>query len=74
MAGGHRGVAAGRKLVTGTTRARDKAERARHCFDAMLDYEELGGIFAWGMIDHFSWLQGFASRRAMLPAQNRSAP
>ncbi len=28
----------------------------------MLDYEALGDILAWGMVDKFSWLQGFAPR------------
>ena len=28
----------------------------------MLDYDSLGDILAWGMVDGFSWLQGFAPR------------
>ena len=28
----------------------------------MLDYDELGDVLAWGMVDEFNWLQGFAPR------------
>jgi endo-1,4-beta-xylanase len=28
----------------------------------MLDYDALGDVLAWGMVDQFSWLQGFAPR------------
>jgi endo-1,4-beta-xylanase len=38
------------------------ADYARRYFDVMLDYDELGDILAWGMVDKFSWLQGFAPR------------
>jgi endo-1,4-beta-xylanase len=38
------------------------ADYARRYFDVMLDYPELGDILAWGMVDGFSWLQGFAPR------------
>ncbi len=38
------------------------ADFARRYFDVMLDYDELGDILAWGMIDKFSWLLGFARR------------
>jgi len=38
------------------------AEFARRYFDVMLDYPQLGDVLAWGMVDKFSWLQGFAPR------------
>ena len=38
------------------------AEYAQRYFDLMLEYEELGDIVAWGMVDRFNWLQGFAPR------------
>lgn len=38
------------------------AEYARRYFDLMLDYEALGDILAWGLVDRFNWLQGFAPR------------
>ena len=38
------------------------ADYARRYFDVMLDYDELGDILAWGMVDKFSWLQGFTPR------------
>jgi endo-1,4-beta-xylanase len=38
------------------------ADYARRYFDVMLDYDELGDILAWGMVDKFSWLQDFAPR------------
>jgi endo-1,4-beta-xylanase len=38
------------------------ADYARRYFDVMLDYPELGDILAWGMVDKFNWLQGFAPR------------
>lgn len=28
----------------------------------MLEYEQLGDILAWGMVDGYSWLQGYARR------------
>jgi endo-1,4-beta-xylanase len=38
------------------------AEYARRYFDVMLEYGELTDILAWGMVDQFNWLQGFAPR------------
>ncbi len=38
------------------------AEYARRYFDVMLEYGELTDILAWGMVDGFNWLQGFAPR------------
>ena len=48
------------------------ADYARRYFDVMLDYAELGDILAWGMVDRFSWLQGFAPREDGLEV--RSCP
>ena len=44
------------------TRDAKVADYARRYFDVMLDYAQLGDILAWGMVDRFSWLQGFAPR------------
>ena len=38
------------------------ADYTRRYFDLMLEYDALGDILAWGMVDKFSWLQGFAPR------------
>lgn len=38
------------------------ADYARRYFDVMLSYPQLGDILAWGMVDKFCWLQGFAKR------------
>lgn len=52
------------KALPGTIPERDAkvADYARRYFDLMLEYEQLGDILAWGMVDKFSWLQGFAPR------------
>jgi endo-1,4-beta-xylanase len=52
------------KALTGDIATRDAkiADYARRYFDLMLDYPQLGDILAWGMVDRFSWLQGFAPR------------
>jgi len=52
------------KALPGDIAVRDKrvAEFARRYFDVMLDYPQLGDVLAWGMVDKFSWLQGFAPR------------
>jgi len=68
-------VAMGYKLLISEFDVKDKAlpgdivlrdarvaDYARRYFDVMLDYAELGDILAWGMVDRFSWLQGFAPR------------
>jgi endo-1,4-beta-xylanase len=70
-----RSVAMGYKLLVTEFDVKDKAlpadlasrdakvaDYARRYFDLMLDYRELGDILAWGMVDRFSWLQGFAPR------------
>lgn len=38
------------------------AEFSRRYFDLMLEYEQLNDILAWGMVDGYSWLQGFSPR------------
>ena len=38
------------------------ADYTRRYLDVMLDYAVLDDILAWGMVDRFSWLQGFAPR------------
>lgn len=52
------------KALPADIAARDAkvADYARRYFDVMLDYAQLGDILAWGMVDRFSWLQGFAPR------------
>ena len=35
------------------------ADFARRYLEVMLEYEELGDILAWGMVDRFNWLQYF---------------
>ena len=52
------------KALPGDIATRDAkiADYARRYFDLMLDYPQLGDILAWGMVDRFSWLQGFAPR------------
>lgn len=52
------------KALPGDIATRDAkvADYTRRYFDVMLDYPALGDILAWGMVDGFSWLQGFAPR------------
>jgi endo-1,4-beta-xylanase len=52
------------KALPGDVATRDAkvADYSRRYFDVMLDYPELGDVLAWGMVDKFSWLQGFAPR------------
>jgi endo-1,4-beta-xylanase len=52
------------KALPGDIALRDArvADYARRYFDLMLEYDELGDVLAWGMVDRFSWLQGFAPR------------
>jgi endo-1,4-beta-xylanase len=52
------------KALPGNVALRDErvADFARRYFDVMLDYDALGDILAWGMVDKFSWLQGFSPR------------
>jgi endo-1,4-beta-xylanase len=52
------------KALPGDVARRDErvADFARRYFDVMLDYDALGDVLAWGMVDKFSWLQGFSPR------------
>jgi endo-1,4-beta-xylanase len=52
------------KALPGAIPERDAkvADFSRRYFDLMLEYGELKDILAWGMVDRFSWLQGFAPR------------
>jgi endo-1,4-beta-xylanase len=52
------------KALPGNLTVRDErvADFARRFFDVMLDYDQLGDILAWGVVDRFSWLQGFSPR------------
>ena len=52
------------KALPGDIALRDArvADFTRRYFDLMLEYEQLGDVLAWGMVDRFSWLQGFAPR------------
>jgi endo-1,4-beta-xylanase len=52
------------KALPGDIARRDEriADFVRRYFDVMLDYDALGDVLAWGMVDKFSWLQGFAPR------------
>jgi endo-1,4-beta-xylanase len=62
------------KALPGEIAVRDArvADFTRRYFDLMLEYEELGDVLAWGMVDRFSWLQGFAPRDDKLEV--RSCP
>jgi endo-1,4-beta-xylanase len=68
-------VAMGYKLLISEFDVKDKAlpsdiairdarvaDYSRRYFDVMLEYPQLGDVLAWGMVDRFSWLQGFAPR------------
>ncbi|MXO60174.1 glycosyl hydrolase [Altererythrobacter salegens] len=52
------------KALPGDIALRDErvADFTRRYFDLMLEYKELSDILAWGMVDRFNWLQGFAPR------------
>ena len=52
------------KALTADIAERDAkiAEYTERYFELMLEYSELGDILAWGMVDPFNWLQGFAPR------------
>ena len=43
------------------------ANYTRAYMEVMLSYPQLRDILAWGMVDKFSWLQGFAPRADGLP-------
>jgi endo-1,4-beta-xylanase len=38
------------------------ADFARRYLDLTLSYPQVGDVLAWGMVDKYSWLQGFAPR------------
>ena len=44
------------------TRDRMVAEYAKAYLDVMLSYPQLRDILAWGMVDRYSWLNGFDPR------------
>lgn len=48
-------------------RDRMVADYAKAYLDLMLSYPQLGDILAWGMVDRYSWLEGFDPRRDNLP-------
>ena len=52
------------KALPGGIALRDErvADYTRRYFDVMLDYPQLSDILAWGMVDRYNWLQGFAPR------------
>lgn len=52
------------KALPGNIPYRDAkvADFARRYLDVMLSYPELQDILVWGMVDKYSWLQGFAPR------------
>jgi endo-1,4-beta-xylanase len=43
-------------------RDRMVADYARAYLDVMLSYRQLGDILVWGMVDRYSWLEGFDPR------------
>jgi endo-1,4-beta-xylanase len=43
-------------------RDRMVADYAKAYLDLMLSYPQLGDVLAWGMIDRYSWLDGFDPR------------
>ena len=40
------------------TRDAQVADLARRYLDVVLSYRQLNYVMAWGMMDHYSWLQG----------------
>jgi endo-1,4-beta-xylanase len=44
------------------TRDAKVAEFSRRYFEILGDYDQLGDVLAWGMVDPYNWLQGFAPR------------
>jgi endo-1,4-beta-xylanase len=43
------------------------ASLTRAWFDIVLSYPRMGDVLAWGMVDSYSWLQGFAPRTDGFP-------
>lgn len=57
------------------TRDAKVADYARRYLDLMLDYgDHLDDVLAWGMVDRFNWLQGFAPARRTDGLEVRGAP
>lgn len=50
-------------------RDRAVADYARAYLDLMLSYRQTGDVLAWGMVDRFSWLQGFMPRADKQPTR-----
>jgi endo-1,4-beta-xylanase len=48
-------------------RDRAVAEYARAYLDLMLSYPQLQDVLCWGMVDRYSWLEGFDPRADKLP-------
>ncbi|MBB4614896.1 endo-1,4-beta-xylanase [Novosphingobium taihuense] len=44
------------------SRDRTVADTAKAYFETMLDYPQLRDVLAWGMVDAYSWLQGYEPR------------
>jgi endo-1,4-beta-xylanase len=44
-------------------RDRQIADLARRYLDFMFAYRQTDYLMAWGMMDHYSWLQNFGGRR-----------
>jgi endo-1,4-beta-xylanase len=57
------------RMAPGPIARRDRvvADYARAYLDVMLSYPQLGDILAWGMVDRYSWLEGFDPRPDKLP-------
>ncbi|OYQ36168.1 glycosyl hydrolase [Niveispirillum lacus] len=57
------------KGLPGDIVARDQgvADYARAYLDMMLSYKQTGDVLAWGMVDKYSWLQGFTPRTDKKP-------
>jgi endo-1,4-beta-xylanase len=48
-------------------RDRMVADYARAYLDLMLSYPQLGDVLCWGLVDRYSWLEGFDPRPDKLP-------
>jgi endo-1,4-beta-xylanase len=44
------------------SRDRTVADTTKAYFEMMLDYPQLKDVLAWGLVDAYSWLQGFEPR------------
>ena len=65
------------KALPGDISTRDAkvADYSRRYFDLMLEYEtHLDDVLAWGMVDRFNWLQGFAPAKRADALEVRGAP